>query len=158
VMPFAINRLPEADRKRIAAVVLIAPSKEASFEIHPMDWLVDAKHRGDLATPPELAKLDMPVICLVPTDDKHTPCKDIPRFVVVDAKPGHHLGGDYAAVARSILVALDKTLPPSGHAPTDDHPIAVDTPPPPAPVLSTTNGALAGAAAGAALARDAIAN
>lgn len=108
VAPFFVNRLPPELAGRVDDLVLIAPSKEASWEIHPVDWIADVHHRGDKPTRPELAALAIPAVCVAPTDETDSPCHDkgLPKVIPVDIKGGHHFGGDYDALTAAILAKL----------------------------------------------------
>ena len=46
VLPFAVNRLPEAERGKIRQISLLAPGTAADFEIHVSGWLGGSPH-GD---------------------------------------------------------------------------------------------------------------
>lgn len=104
VMPFMVNRLPDLLRARIASVALIAPGKDAQFVIRVRDWLPG---KGSSGTPlmPELEHLGVPLLCLYGEGDKYAICPELPASLATSALigDGHHLGGDYDAVAQRIL-------------------------------------------------------
>src|SRR3954463_7272004 len=54
VLPFAVTRLPEAVRRRVALVALLSPSKSATFEFKVADWFKD---RNGVPTRPEIDRM-----------------------------------------------------------------------------------------------------
>ncbi len=107
VMPFAVNRLPQATRDRVTLVALMGLSVKAAFEFHMSNW-VSAVDDG-LPTQPEMEKLPAspPVLCLYGMDDDESLCPklDPQRFKLVKLPGGHHFGGDYDRLADEILGA-----------------------------------------------------
>ena len=105
--PFLVNRLPAELAARVDHVVMIAPSFAGSFVIHPIDWLVDTSHKTDVPSKPEIVKLTAsktPVLCVTPDDDHDTPCRDASLgMTMLEVAGGHHMNGDYDAVAAKIL-------------------------------------------------------
>ena len=102
VLPFAVSRLPEPVRRRVALVALLSPSKSATFEFKVADWFKD---RDGVPTRPEIEKLrGTKTICVYGTDDKETVCTDVdPRTVVrIPLNGSHHFDRDYAALAGLI--------------------------------------------------------
>lgn len=103
VLPFALNRLPPALAASVARIAAISLSPTAAFEFHVGNWLGDA---GDTLTAPEVAKLaGRGLMCIYGDGDSDTLCPQLdPRaYQVVRLPGGHHLGGDYARLARVIL-------------------------------------------------------
>jgi type IV secretory pathway VirJ component len=106
VLPFAINRLPEATRDRVALAAILGMSEHALFEFHVSSWISD-DHSGP-ATLPEVNRITgIPVLCIYGEDESDSLCPklDARRFTVVKVKGGHHFDGDYAALAQHILSA-----------------------------------------------------
>lgn len=107
--PVLINRLPKSARKRVAAQVLISPDAEAVFEIHVGDWFGSTVHKGAIAIAPEIAKTQVPVICVHGADEDDSFCKQIVgksnvRGLVL---PGaHHYDGDYDKLGAAIVASL----------------------------------------------------
>lgn len=104
VLPMALNRLPRTLVPRPAGLTLIAPSSTANFEIKVTGWF-GAVHPGP-PTLPELEKLrGLPMVCLYGADDDASVCPQLPPGLArVEALPGgHHFGGDYDSVAKSVL-------------------------------------------------------
>jgi type IV secretory pathway VirJ component len=106
VLPFAVNRLPQATRARVALTAIMGMSEHALFEFHVSSWIAD-----DNSGPPTLPEVNriagMPVLCIYGEDEKDSLCPklDAHRFKVVKVKGGHHFDGDYAGLAREIMAA-----------------------------------------------------
>jgi len=106
VLPFAVNRLPEATRSRVALTAILGMSEHALFEFHVSSWISD-----DNSGPPTLPEVNritgVPVLCIYGEDEKDSLCPklDAHRFKVVKVKGGHHFDGDYAGLAREIMAA-----------------------------------------------------
>ncbi len=102
MLPFAVSRLPDNVRRRVALVALLSPSKSATFEFKVADWFKD---RNGVPVRPEIDKLrGTKIICVYGTDDKDTVCTDIDARA---AKPiplsgSHHFDRDYGALAGLI--------------------------------------------------------
>jgi type IV secretory pathway VirJ component len=106
VLPFAVNRLPEATRSRVALTAVMGMSEHALFEFHVSSWISDSD--SGPATLPEISRITgMPVLCIYGADESDSLCPrlDPNKFIVVKLKGGHHFDGDYASLARQILAA-----------------------------------------------------
>jgi type IV secretory pathway VirJ component len=106
VLPFAVNRLPDATRSRIALAAVMGMSEHALFEFHLSGWIAD--DNSGPATLPEITRISgVPVLCIYGEDESDSLCPklDPKRFNVVKLKGGHHFDGDYAGLARQILAA-----------------------------------------------------
>jgi hypothetical protein len=85
-----------------------SPSK-ADFEIHVGGWLGAGPSDAALKTLPEMASMDPRLVqCFYGADETESAC---PALVatgaeVVKTGGGHHLGGDYAALAARIADGL----------------------------------------------------
>ena len=107
--PVLIDRLPEAARRRIAAQVLISPDDEAVFEIHVGDWFGSTQHKGAIPIAPEIAKTQVPVICVHGADEDDSFCKQIvgkPNVRELVLPGAHHYNGDYDKLGAAIVTAL----------------------------------------------------
>jgi type IV secretory pathway VirJ component len=107
--PVAINRLPEAARRRIAAQVLISPDPEAVFEIHVGDWFGATHHEGALPIAPEIVKTTVPILCVHGSEEDDSFCARIagrPNVRELVLPGGHHYNGDYARLGAAIADAL----------------------------------------------------
>jgi type IV secretory pathway VirJ component len=106
VLPFAVNRLPDATRSRIALAAVMGMSEHALFEFHVSGWIAD--DNSGPATLPEITRISgVPVLCIYGEDESDSLCPklDPKRFNIVKLKGGHHFDGDYAGLARHILAA-----------------------------------------------------
>jgi type IV secretory pathway VirJ component len=106
VLPFAVNRLPEATRARVALTAVMGMSEHALFEFHVSSWISDSD--SGPATLPEISRIaGMPVLCIYGADESDSLCPklDPNKFIVVKLKGGHHFDGDYANLAQQILAA-----------------------------------------------------
>jgi type IV secretory pathway VirJ component len=106
VLPFAVNRLPEATRAHVALTAVMGMSEHALFEFHLSSWISD--DNSGPATLPEVNRITgMPVLCIYGADESDSLCPklDPKKVQVVELKGGHHFDGDYANLARQILAA-----------------------------------------------------
>ena len=106
VLPFAVNRLPEATRAHVALTAVMGMSEHALFEFHLSSWVSDSN--SGPATLPEINRITgMPVLCIYGEDEDDSLCPklDPSRYLLVKLKGGHHFDGDYANLAHQILAA-----------------------------------------------------
>ena len=106
VLPFAVNRLPEATRASVALVAILGMSEHALFEFHLSSWISD--DTSGPPTMPEVNRISGPrVLCIYGQDEKDSLCPklDAHKISVVKVKGGHHFDGNYAALAREIMAA-----------------------------------------------------
>ncbi len=114
VLPFMARRLPPELRARVAEVALLGLETSIAFEFHVSDWL-GGSAPNERPTIPEVAALRaalpvaVPVVCLYGTGEDDSACPAAARQAgarAIAMPGGHHLGGDYPALARQILAAL----------------------------------------------------
>jgi type IV secretory pathway VirJ component len=106
VLPFAVNRLPDATRAHVALTAILGMSEHALFEFHVSSWISDDNSGPE--TLPEVNRIvGMPVLCIFGEDEHDSLCPklDPKKFMVEKVKGGHHFDGDYAALAEKILAA-----------------------------------------------------
>lgn len=107
VLPFAVNRLPAATRSAVRLTALLAPGKKAAFEFHVTNWIGAS---GDRPIEPEARKMAGTTLCIYGVEERESAlCPDIaamPEVKVVATAGGHHLGGDYDAIAARIIEAV----------------------------------------------------
>jgi len=106
VLPFAVNRLPQATRAQVALTAILGMSEHALFEFHVSSWISD--DTSGPATLPEVNRITgMPVLCIYGEDEHDSLCPmlDPSKFKIVKVKGGHHFDGNYAALADDILSA-----------------------------------------------------
>jgi type IV secretory pathway VirJ component len=103
VLPFAINRLPQATRDLVQLNVLIGLGKEAAFEFHVSNWFSSS---NGAPIKPETDKLSASdTLCLYGADDDESLCPSIgtAHARVINLAGGHHFGGDYRKLAELII-------------------------------------------------------
>jgi type IV secretory pathway VirJ component len=113
VLPFAVNRLPDATRARVALVAVMGMSDHALFEFHLSSWISDSK--SGPPTLPEINRIGgIPVLCIYGADESDSLCPrlDPKKFIIVKLKGGHHFDGDYANLARQILAGANPSPQP----------------------------------------------
>ncbi|HMI76592.1 MAG TPA: AcvB/VirJ family lysyl-phosphatidylglycerol hydrolase [Steroidobacteraceae bacterium] len=106
VLPFAVNRLPQAAKAQVALTAILGMSEHALFEFHVSSWISD--DNSGPATLPEVNRISgMPVLCIYGEDEDDSLCPklDPQKFIVVKVKGGHHFDGNYAGLANDILAA-----------------------------------------------------
>jgi type IV secretory pathway VirJ component len=106
VLPFAVNRLPQATKTHVALTAILGMSEHALFEFHVSSWISD--DNSGPATLPEVNRISgMPVLCIYGEDEQDSLCPklDPAKFIVVKVKGGHHFDGNYAGLANDILAA-----------------------------------------------------
>ncbi len=107
VLPFILNRLPQATRAQIALGAVMGLSEHAAFEFHLANWVQSDSNAG-LPTLPEVKKISgTPLLCIYGAQEDDTICPKLdPTAVkVVKLSGGHHFGGDYDRLAEEILAA-----------------------------------------------------
>jgi type IV secretory pathway VirJ component len=109
VLPFAVNRLSQETRARVALAAVMGMSEHALFEFHLSNWVSD--DNSGPATLPEINRITgIPVLCVYGADESDSLCPklDPKKFKIVELKGGHHFDGDYANLARQILAAASQ--------------------------------------------------
>lgn len=110
IMPFVATRLPEDLRTRIAAIVLISPSKDTYFECHPTDWIHTPTDRKTYPVQPEIEKIYgiAPLICATSESDAECICTKLEasKTAVVSEKGGHHYDGDFTKLGNDLWEKL----------------------------------------------------
>lgn len=114
ILPFAIDRLPPADRARIVLISLLGVEPRADFEIHFTGWLGQEPDATAPEVLPALLKLDLSrVQCFYGEDEESSLCR-LPALAgaeVIRTAGGHHFDGDYAALAQRVLDGIAKRAP-----------------------------------------------
>jgi type IV secretory pathway VirJ component len=109
VLPFMVDRLPEALRDRVDLVALLGPEKMASFEFHVTQWLGGGS-ASDRPVMPEIRKLaGRPrLLCLYGEKESDSICPGLDPALgrSVGFAGSHHFGGNYDALAERILQEL----------------------------------------------------
>jgi type IV secretory pathway VirJ component len=106
VLPFMTNRLPAQALSKVVGVALLGLEESVDFQFHLTDWLSSGNPKSALPVRPEVEKLKgLRVVCFYGSEEKHSLCDDLDtNFVTaIQMAGGHHLGGDYVAIAKQIL-------------------------------------------------------
>jgi type IV secretory pathway VirJ component len=109
VLPFAVNRLPAAARRRILTTTLLGLGRKAAFEFHLANWVGPAQ---GLPILPEYQKLSRTTtLCVFGQGDKDSLCTDLPPGTpgTAELSGGHHFDGDYDGLARLVLKFAGRT-------------------------------------------------
>ncbi|MGH8139404.1 MAG: AcvB/VirJ family lysyl-phosphatidylglycerol hydrolase [Steroidobacteraceae bacterium] len=104
VLPFAVNRLPQATRSLIRMTVLIGVSESAAFEFHVANWI--GGDASGLPVRPQIAKLSAAdTLCIYGDDDTESICPKVSaqHAQLIRMSGGHHFGGNYLPLAQLIL-------------------------------------------------------
>ena len=123
VLPFAINRLPEATRRMVQTTTLLGLGRNAAFEFHLANWVGPA---SGLPILPEYQKLSHAnTICVFGTGDKDSLCSDFAPGTpgITELTGGHHFDGDYDGLARLILKFAGREREPAAIATSAPHSI-----------------------------------
>ncbi len=106
-LPVALARMTPAARDGIALVALLGPARAAELQIVPL-W----KTAPSIALAPLVRQLrGMRLVCVHGEDEDDSLCDVLGSGAAIDVKTagGHHFGGRYAEIARTILAALPGT-------------------------------------------------
>ena len=108
VLPFAVNRLPDAERRRIRQITLLALGIKADFEIHVSAWgSGTGRMRSAQPIAPELqpARSEPAAVRLRRRGQAETACALLAGSEVIETPGGHHFDGDYGAITRGSSTA-----------------------------------------------------
>lgn len=108
VLPAIYNRLPDEDKQRIDAVILLAFARSGSFEIEVEGWL--GKEGQEAPTGPEMAKLPAPkVVCVYGVEETdESGCTDKTAVGERLKLPGgHHFDENYPALAKRLISEIE---------------------------------------------------
>jgi type IV secretory pathway VirJ component len=114
ILPFAVARLPAAERSAVVQVSLLGLETMAPFEFHLAGWL-GAADADALPVLPEVAKLDPArVQCFYGAEEDDTACRAtaFDRAERIETAGGHHFDGDYAALAEKIMAGARRRARP----------------------------------------------
>lgn len=114
IVPFAVNRLPEAERARVVQLSLLGLGSRAPFQFRLEGWLPQVgvevePYRDAPLVLPELERIDLrDVQCFYGQQEQDTLClaPELAAAERIGTTGGHHFDGDYRAIARHILDGL----------------------------------------------------
>jgi len=110
VLPAIYNRLGPDTRNRVVLLSLLAPGRDAHFEIHLEGWLGGSAEEGATPLAPEFGRIDTRLVqCIYgeeETDDSGCLDARLQTAQVVRMSGGHHFDEDYPALAQRILQRL----------------------------------------------------
>ncbi len=112
ILPFAWNRLPDAEQARVVQVSLLGLAPRAAFEFHVSGWLGAGSSEDPLVLP-ELRRLPSDLLqCFYGEEEAETLCRapELAGAEVIGTRGGHHFDGDYAALARRIAQGAARRL------------------------------------------------
>lgn len=116
VVPFAMNRLPPAERARVVQVSLLGLESRAPFEFHVSGWFEQFGVQEDprAAAPlvlPELLQIDLRLVqCVYGEDEAESLCRapELAAAERIRTRGGHHFDGDYPTLAKRILDGIER--------------------------------------------------
>ena len=114
VLPFMANRLPQQILDKTVLIALLGPGHTVTFEFHLTDWLQTSPSGKALPIQPELEKLrGKNILCFYGEREKDSLCRALePGLAKCFPMPGaHHFGGNYAAIAETILKEVGGLYP-----------------------------------------------
>lgn len=106
VLPFAVNRLPPADRAAIVEVALLGLESRADFTMHIEAWFGAGPSKEALPVLPEMKRMDLSrVQCFYGEEEDDTLCRSpaLAAAEIIHTGGGHHFDGGYQALAQRIL-------------------------------------------------------
>ncbi|MCC8405512.1 virulence factor family protein [Paraburkholderia sp. MMS20-SJTN17] len=111
VMPFAYNRLPQAQRDKVSLISLLGFAPDADFQIRVGGWLGMPASDKALNVRPELTHVPLSIVqCFYGASETDTLCPALERtgVEVIRTSGDHHFGRDYNALEQRILAAFRK--------------------------------------------------
>jgi type IV secretory pathway VirJ component len=112
VMPFAYNRLPADLRSHVVLMALLGFSKTTDFQITVSGWLGEPPGPDAVPVLPEADQIPPTLMqCFYGQGEDDSACPALARrgVEVIRTSGGHHFDGDYAALARDIMVRLKQS-------------------------------------------------
>jgi type IV secretory pathway VirJ component len=114
VLPAATAMLAQGSRKRVRAIALLGPGRAAEFELHLADFI--SSGAGGRPILPDVERLGTtPIVCLYGREEADESLCPLLRSragaTVLELPGAHHFGGDYGAVAREVVRALEGAGP-----------------------------------------------
>ncbi|MCX8601283.1 MULTISPECIES: virulence factor family protein [unclassified Gilliamella] len=113
ILPALYNRLSPQDQQAVQALVLIAFSKDANFEIEISGWL--GQSGQEMKTAPEVDKIPAnKLFCIYGEEEQdETGClQPQMKGEAVKLPGGHHFDNNYPHLGQIIMDAIDKRITP----------------------------------------------
>lgn len=109
--PFAVARMRQDLRARLAGVFMFGLASYAGFQFHWSDLVQDVRRPEDIAIAPELERLrGLRMTCVYGTEEKDSGCRDAPDSLLTRiAHQGGHSFGPPEGMADLVLRALGKS-------------------------------------------------
>ncbi|MGF6967680.1 type IV secretory pathway VirJ component [Paraburkholderia sp. WC7.3g] len=111
VMPFAYNRLPQAQRDQVSLMSLLGFAPDADFQIRVGGWLGMPASDKALNVRPELTHVPPSIVqCFYGESEEDTLCPALGKtgVEVIRTSGDHHFGRDYNVLEQRILAAFKK--------------------------------------------------
>jgi len=105
VPPVVVRGWPPAERSMVDGFVLVSPSRSASFEIDPLDWVRTPAEDPATRVAPAVRESGLPTLCVMGADDTESGCLALlksPPFQVASLPGSHHFDGNYHTVGDTI--------------------------------------------------------
>jgi type IV secretory pathway VirJ component len=109
-VPFMVNSWPDADRRKLGGLTLIAPSETATFEFKVVNMLFRAKQTTYVVAS-AVKKSQVPTLCVSGKDEapRDTACDDMGAAAEAVTLPGsHHFNSKYDDVGKVVLDFIEK--------------------------------------------------
>lgn len=116
IVPFAFNRLPEAERAKVVQISLLGIEPRAPFAFHVAGWLEQVGVKADTYRDaplvlPELQRIDPRMVqCFAGAQEPDSLCRapELDAVERITTSGGHHFDGDYPKLAKRILDGLER--------------------------------------------------
>jgi len=110
VLPFAVNRLPPAERSRVVLQSLLGLEANAPFEIEVTGWLGQTDEEAPLVLP-ELQRFGFSRLqCVYGEEEEDSLCRapELAKAEILRVAGGHHFDEDYEKLADTILASAQR--------------------------------------------------
>ncbi len=109
VLPVVYNKLPEADRDRIALLSLMGLEPKADWEIRVVGWFGAAPSAEATPLAPEFARIPGRLVqCFYGAEEQEPGCLTLtdPSTEIIKTPGAHHFGYAYGTIATDIVEGL----------------------------------------------------
>jgi len=114
IVPFAVARLPAAQRDAVKAVVLIGAEHTAGFHLGLRDLVGSGPWKDELPVMPELRQLGAAtIVCFYGEAETDTLCPELAAPAITVRMPGgHHFDGRYGDIGNRIVQVVQAAAKP----------------------------------------------